>query len=116
MIAFNDCDGTTDLDKAFKNSQGAIRVREMLQNMTHKNMVEKRRLKFQIENVGLLELDVVKTFRFYCSLGFGNRICGYVDGNERCLRAVACKRNCLSAYATTGFQNPAAGLIRCVEM
>lgn len=116
MITFDDSDGTADLYEAPENGQGVIGPGKMFQDMAYKDMVKRCRLEVQIENISLEELNIAKAFGFHGPFGFGKRLLGYVDRDERCIRAVAGERNGLSAHSAAGFQNSTPGGIGGVGM
>ena len=88
----------------------------MFQDEADEDVVEGLGVKGQLEDVRLPELNVRYAGSVGPSLGFGDRVCRYVDRRETSLRASLGQRDRLGAHATASLEHRASAGVCSVEV
>ena len=113
VIALDDRERATRLQHPPKPRERARRVGQMLEHEADEDMVEGRLGERQVENVGVLELDVVQASQIHRPSRSGERRRGDVDRDERGAWTPSRERHGLRADAAAGLEHAAAlGIFR----
>ena len=109
VIAFDDREGAAGLQHGAQPREREGGLHQMFEHETHEHVVERRRWKRQLENIGLLELDVAEPRPGDGAPRGRERGVGQVDRHEAGAGAPAGQRDGLRAHAAAGLKHAAAG-------
>jgi hypothetical protein len=87
VVALDDGHGAAGSGQAVENRQGLNGTREVLQDETDEDMIERFRGEGHGKDVRLVEPHIGDSRGLRRPLGFRERVCGDVNGRESCVRA-----------------------------